>query len=136
MDYEKGLEQQNEELKQKLAVFENLNVLKIPTLDNEWTDRDHLMLHAVFAVLSDFIEGEWHGECDQYSKETIKAADKDEREILMKQNKEKKELWKLYRWWKDDFPELDKSAKWHIDGYEIETKKMIRVLELRGYMWT
>ncbi len=35
-----------------------MKILKISTLEKGWADRDHLMLHANFQILVDFVEQE------------------------------------------------------------------------------
>lgn len=35
-----------------------MKILKISTLEKGWADRDHLMLHANFHILVDFVERE------------------------------------------------------------------------------
>jgi len=144
MNYVEGLEKQNEELQKKLASAQSqlsrlkaCNTLKIPTLDKEWTDRDEVMLHTVFAVLVAFVEGEWKGKCEQYDKEDYDSEpDIKAKRILYKQNRHKRELYALYLWWKNEYPILREDPMWHIKGYETETKKAMRVVELRGYLWT
>jgi len=144
MSYAKDLEKQNEELQQKLATaqrqvaaLKSYNYIRIPTIENKWCDRDVVIMHAVFTVLTEFVEKEWNGKADLYSKEDYRCCTtKAERELLKKQNKEKKELFGLYLWWKNEFPKLQDDPMWHIKGYKIETNKAMRVLELRGYLWT
>jgi hypothetical protein len=144
MSYESSLEKQNEELQKKLAGAQNqlsrlkaCNNLRIPTLNSKWVDRDEVLLHTVFTVLVEFIEGEWHGKCEQYSKADYDAEfDKKAKKILYRQNRQKRELYSLYMWWKNVYPELCKDPHWHIRGYETETKKAARVVELRKYLWT
>jgi hypothetical protein len=144
MAYIEDIEKQNEELQQKLATaqrqvaaLKSYNKIRIPTIENDWCDRDIVILHAVFAILVEFVEKEWHGKADTYTREDYRCCTTAaERRVLIKQNKDKKELFKLYLWWKNDFPKLQDSPRWHIDGYKIETKKAMRVIELRGYLWS
>lgn len=137
MTYEKLLEDQNEELRKKLCLFESMNLLKIPTLEADvWVDRDEFMLHAVFAVLVEFVDNEWDGKCEPYTNDMLEGVTEESKESLSKEFKEKKELYDLYMWWKKEYPELSKDPKWHIDGYNPETEKLMRVLELRKYLWT
>jgi hypothetical protein len=132
-DYIKKLEEHIEELQDKLAKFEGYNILKIKTLENEWTDCDHLMLHAIFGILTNFVENEWHGIVPIVENNEINEGEyvKNNRE-----NAEKRELFDLYLWWKNEYQELEKDPKWHIKGYETETNKAMRVCELRKYLWT
>lgn len=143
MSYTEDIEKQNEELQQKLATaqkqvaaFKSYNRISIPTIERSWCDRDEVILHVVFSVLVEFVEKEWKGKPEQYSRSDFRLACKAEKEILLKQNKEKRELYKLYLWWKNDFPKLRDDPNWHVKGYDFETKKAMRVLALRGYLWT
>ena len=64
------------------------NVLHIATLDNDWSDKDTVMLHACFQLLSDAIEVEKIFESDV-------DWDYDERHRTGKS-----ELLELHQWWK------------------------------------
>jgi hypothetical protein len=144
MAYIEDIEKQNEELQQKLATaqrqvaaLKSYNKIRIPTIENQWCDRDIVIMHAVFTVLTEFVEKEWKGVADLYTREDYRCCKTEaERRLLKHQNKEKKELYKLYLWWKNEFPKLQDDPMWHIKGYKVETKKAMRVLELRGYLWT
>lgn len=137
MDYVKTLEQKNDELQKRLAYYESHKTLNIPTIENEYTDRDEVMLHAVFAVLVEFVEEEWHGVCEQYDQAQIDMeTDENGKDTLILQNKEKKDLWELYLWWKNEYPKLWADPHWHFKGYEIETEKAMQVVALRKYLWT
>jgi hypothetical protein len=111
--------------------------LTIPTLKNEFTDRDYVLLHAMFATLVEFIEGEWKGTVKNQIHRSFKHCTNDaEIAMLRRENDEKLELMKLYKWWKVTYPRLEKSVKHHIHGYDLENEKMKRLIELRKYMWT
>ena len=63
-----------------------MKMLKIRTLGSGWCDKDHLMLHAVFQLVVDFVEQE-----------------KPDRIVDWNADPEHKHAWKeirsLYRWW-------------------------------------
>ncbi len=65
---------------------DGMKVLKIHTLEKGWCDKDHVMLHAAFQLLVDFIEKEKPGEIVDWNSDP-----------------EHKQTWKeirsLYRWW-------------------------------------
>jgi len=42
----------------KCKLFHPYNVVKIKSLPYTWTDRDHIMVHAMFTILDDFIKKE------------------------------------------------------------------------------
>lgn len=42
----------------KCKLWHRYNILKIKTLPPTWCDRNHLLVHAMFQILSDFIEKE------------------------------------------------------------------------------
>ena len=103
--YTKQLETENEELRNRLAKLEGYKNILLPRITNEWHDRDYVLMHAVFSVLVEFVEQEWNGKVDLHSEEEIFAASSDkERELYITENKEKLELFELYRWWVQDHP--------------------------------
>lgn len=68
-----------------------MKILKIKTLKKGWCDRDHVLLHAAFQVLVDFIEGEKPGQIVDWNHDTV-------------HRKAWKEITDLYRWWKKERP--------------------------------
>jgi hypothetical protein len=100
--------------------MEPSNILKIDTLDENWRDKDSIMLHACFQLLKDCIEkenllnGHTDWEADERHKET------------------KKEIEILYNWWlsysEPDVPDDD--------SYEVETKMLVRLITIRWALWT
>jgi hypothetical protein len=95
--------------------FRPYNVIKIKTLGRDWCDRDSVLLHAAFQVLSDFVEKEWmpsqyHGKLFDLEKEEKRMRDENdgkleeyhqqELEMLKYQNDHTAEIWHLYVWWK------------------------------------
>ena len=73
------------------------NVLKLRGIrrDSEWCDKDHVMLHACFQLLVDFIE--------QERPQTIVDYRHDRR-----QRRQWAELRRLYRYWKTERPAMDR----------------------------
>lgn len=100
--------------------MEPSNILKIDSLDENWRDKDSVMLHACFQLLKDCVEKEnlLDGHTDW---------DADEKHRLAK-----KEIEELNNWWlsytESDIPD-EKS-------YEIETKMLIRLVAVRWALWT
>lgn len=95
------------------------NILKIDTLDENWRDKDSIMLHACFQLLKDCVEKEnlLDGHTDW---------DTDEKHSLAK-----KEIEELYNWWlsytESDVPDDE--------AYKIETKMLIRLVKARWALW-
>lgn len=99
-------------------IFFPWNKLHIKTLPRKWTDRDTVLLHANFQILSDYVEGElfsknnphpilldvdsetkWMHEYE-FSEEVIKNSI----ENINKSNEDVLKLMKLYKWWKHERP--------------------------------
>lgn len=147
----------------KCALWHRHNVLHIRTLPCTWTDRDTRLEHAVFQILTDFIEQECSPGWVDWD------ADEQHRTVMA-------EMLDHVKWWKEVGKDFDEFAHagpkpvwtdWFPDdeigesGYrtmrdpspeehayfgrvrEIEeahraemTRRLIRVIELRGYYWT
>ena len=96
------------------------NILKIDSLDEDWRDKDSLMLHACFQLLKDCVEKEnlLNGHTDWNSDDRNRLA--------------KKEIEELYNWWlsyvESDIPDDE--------SYEIETKMLARLINVRWALWT
>ena len=142
-----------------------MKILKIHTLQRGWCDKDHIMLHAAFQLLVDFVEKEEPGETIDWN------ADPDHRQAW-------KEIRALYKWWtearatrrdpldaeglkhpplrwktvagssfrqlvdydKSKYPEYEKAMKQHQvleRKWEAEDQKNLhRLVDIRGYLWT
>jgi hypothetical protein len=142
-----------------------MKCLRIYTIEKGWCDSDHVLLHAAFQVLVDFIEKE-----------------KPNKTIDWKWNKEHQKAWKemgeLYHWWTKERPKrkspiddeklkipplkflntpgskyktLDKPDKkkyakyykaleidWKLEKkwYEEDTKNLHRLVNIRDFLWT
>ena len=68
-----------------------MKILKIHTLEKGWWDKDHLMLHAVFQLLVDFVEQEKPDQSVDWN------SDAQHRHAW-------KEIQSLYRWWTQTRP--------------------------------
>lgn len=107
--------------------MEPANTLRIKTLAPEWSDKDNIMLHACFQLLTDCIEKEHllTGHVDW----TYSDA----------QKKVKEEIEALYQWWQercrkestDDFDWV-----WTKGQYEKDTQMLTRLVAVRQYLWT
>lgn len=142
-----------------------MKVLKIHTLNKGWCDKDHVLLHAAFQLLVDFVEQE-----------------KPDQSIDWNWNPEHKQAWKeiraLYRWWtwtrparksslcekglkkpsmrwkkipgsdnrqlvgydKKKYPEYEKALKkhWQLEKKweEEDQRNLHRLVDIRKYLWT
>lgn len=101
--------------------MEPSNQLKIDSLTEEWVDKDFILLHACFQLLKDFVEKEDvdHRQNDWSFNEDQAAA--------------KVEIDYLYKWWIS----YSRSA-WRGDSkeYEIENEMLIRLVNIRKFLWT
>lgn len=94
------------------------NKLRIKTLDKGWSDKDNVMLHACFQLLTDFVEKEgMHDNTDWNYNEDYRAA--------------KNEIDELLGWWKERITE-----ELNEEQYETDTKMLIRLVKIREYLWT
>jgi hypothetical protein len=106
--------------------MEPSNILQVTTLSDGWCDKDVVMLHACFQLLTDCIEKEnlLTGNTDWNADEEHKKARKDIEE--------------LYQWWLDrkgksnseKFNDLDRTQ------YNENNEKLIKLIKVRQYLWT
>jgi hypothetical protein len=100
------------------------NTLKMERLDENWQDKDSVMLHACFQLLKDFVEQELrvNSFVDWNHTEKHKHA--------------KAEIEELYSWWMtyDDnaFPDADADEKVR----KLEDDMLHRLINVRWAMWT
>lgn len=79
----------------KCRLWHRYNVVYVKTLPSTWVDRDHLLLHAAFQILVDFIERE-----DPVNTINIWYSD----EWYPSREAEWMELYGLYSWWIYEYP--------------------------------
>lgn len=101
------------------------NLLRINTLDENWSDNDNVLLHACFQLLTDCIEKEGlltHWDWTADGKAEVKA-----------------ELETLYAWWQQRV-EREQADQfdwiWTPGQHEEDTAMLIRLVQVRGYLWT
>jgi hypothetical protein len=102
------------------------NVLRIKSLDEEWCDKDRVMLHACFQLLIDCIEEE-------------KLYDFTDFDNNVESKKVKKEIDELYHWWKTRVSAEKDKQNYENDTeeqYEKDTEMLIRLVKVREYLWT
>ena len=96
------------------------NVLIINSLDDDWADKDIVMLHACFQLLTDYVEKE---------EKTIPT----DWEQSPEHRSAKTEIDLLYKWWLSrpkEINELDRNQ------FEMDSEMLIRLIKIRGYLWT
>jgi hypothetical protein len=129
--------------------MEPANVLKIESLSEGWCDKDHVLLHACFQLLSDFVEKEmskyphinWNVPADRMNaviKEVQFDAAADGNDPVNTRNV-KKEFEELYHWWQEWKKKLEEGTSTFEEGnekYLKENEALKRLIDLRMYMWT
>ncbi len=127
------------------------NFLKINSLTNGWCDKDHVLLHACFQLLSDFVEQEipkypfinWNIPTDKMNfvirDINFDAGNTDEVNSADTRNV-KTEFEELYAWWqewkKKETTEKSSTFKEDREEYLKENEMLKRLIDLRMYMWT
>lgn len=106
--------------------MEPANILKIQTLDKSWSDKDNIMLHACFQLLTDCIEKEkLHDLTDWDQDDNFKKA--------------KKEIDELYDWWKDRVKHEQGDQVdpiWTENQHDRDTEMLTRLVNIRKFLWT
>lgn len=102
------------------------NIIRIRTLPVTWNDRDDVLLHGVFQILTDFIEKEKPFE-KFVTKNSLNKKDWDE-------------LKEIYCWWQLRIESTKNDGNKHWDEekrqWEKDTEMLIRLIKVRGLMWT
>jgi hypothetical protein len=102
------------------------NILRIKTLDEEWCDKDRVMLHACFQLLTDCVEEEKLFELTDF-------------EYNAESKKVKKEIDELYIWWKTRVMAEQNKQNYESETeeqYKEDTEMLIRLINKREYLWT
>ena len=142
-----------------------MKYLKIKTLEKGWHDKDEVLLHAAFQILTDFIEQETPEEIVDWNSDEL-------------HKKAWKEIKSLYKWWKEIRPSrtspldeknliapplkfkkirgsdlsemvepdkkkyaeyyraLEKHRKLETKWNEEDQRNLHRLIEIRGFLWT
>ena len=124
-------------------VWYRYNNVRIKSLPVTWSDRDIILLHASFQILTDFIEKEKLG-----IKPILPDFVKTDYDAWIKSviisNEKQTQLWDLYVWWnkkrKHDWDSLClESAKTRFKKQQELEKKddemLAKLVSLRSYMW-
>jgi hypothetical protein len=94
--------------------------LKAPRQGYRWgyCDTDHLIFVASFKLLADFVEIQFDHVGWEWNEGHKAAAE---------------EIRSLYRWWTDEYPILVEGAD---DLKDLEDRQLIRLINIRQYLWT
>lgn len=127
--------------------FDKYNIIKIKSLTPDYYDKDTIMLHGMFQLLTDYVERElsW---MEYICVNNTPKPNKNNRKILglkyldweislgdasLQQCASAKEIKELYIWWtetrnlrKDDVSK----------NYNEDTEMMIRLAKIREYLWS
>ena len=110
-----------------------------------WSDSDHKMLHACFIIFCDFVEKEDGLENLDYQ---WKAFDEDDNwsgnlsaeekaKFVAERKFHYEEAKYLYDWWKKVYPVKFKDEVYiNNDLYDEETEHLVRLIRIRGVLWT
>jgi pyruvate/2-oxoacid:ferredoxin oxidoreductase beta subunit len=102
------------------------NVLKISTLDEEWCDKDRVMPHACFQLLTDCVEEEKLYEFTDF-------------EHNPESKKVKKEIDELYQWWNTRISpgkNVQNNENETEEQYQEDNEMLIRLIKIREHLWT
>jgi hypothetical protein len=131
-------------------LFNPYNRIKLP-ISNEYHEPDDMLFYVMRAILIDFVEKE---KCfvDWFSQNCAKPLRHTDIELMQhfidsyeEKNAIGQEILDLYVWFKVTHPELEKeldelkTEHWYERKqilYNLETKKLIRLVELRAHLWT
>jgi len=108
--------------------MEPANLLKIDGLSDRWCDKDHVLLHASFQLLTDFVEKE------------MMVQDYPDWNATEETKNARKEMEELYVWWQawrtERITGTSTSFKEDHDNYLQENEMLKRLIDIRMYMWT
>lgn len=102
------------------------NVLRIKTLDEEWCDKDRILLHACFQLLTDCVEEEKLYELTDFEHTAVSK-------------KVKKEIDGLYHWWKtrvSSEKNVQNNENETEEQYKEDNEMLIRLINIREHLWT
>ena len=103
------------------------NVLHINSLDEGWRDKDDVLLHACFQLLTDFVEKE------------MLVQDYPDWDATDQTKNARKEIEALYAWWqewKNDDSHKTSSFREDEKQYYKENQMLKRLIDVRMFLWT
>lgn len=101
------------------------NLLHIKTLNEEWWDKDVVLLHACFQVLESYIEEEDPFNYWDWSE-------------TAERQQHKQQLEALYAWWQSRKAREEAEGSLDLDPamYAEDTQKLKELMDLRHLLWT
>lgn len=117
----------------KCRLFHRYNVIVCRKLGPTWVDRDHLMFHAAFQCLVDYVEKEdpeaatqtWN---DVYKLYRTPNGDGNNHNQAKKRADDYMVIKKLYHWYKKLDP--------YDNDHQKQNEMLHRLIDIRGYLWT
>lgn len=113
----------------KCRLWHRYNMVVCKTLPPTWCDRDYLLLFACFQILIEFVELEqpwqFNATDEELDKAYVDCPGRGQEEI-----KEWAEIRELYRWGKS------RLADKYVDNYKKDDEMLIRLIKVRGHLWT
>lgn len=104
------------------------NILKIQGLGEGWCDKDHVLLHACFQLLSDFVETE------------MRVQDHPDWNATEESCRAKKEIEELYAWWQQRKNDaiMNRSVSFSEEHviYAKDNEMLKRLVDIRMHLWT
>lgn len=99
------------------------NLLPINSLGEGWYDKDHVLLHACFQLLTDFVEQEMQGK------------DYPDWNATEESRRARKEIGDLYSWWQERKLRDDLKGREEPD-YLQDNEMLHRLIDVRMHLWT
>lgn len=148
--YIKLLEDQNEALQQKIHDYVDKyekHCIVVCSQLTGYSDKDYIMLHACFELLVDYVDNELNGEIVIRDEEATIAEMKQsnfhqdaidvEIDILRKNNIKMIEMTELYDWWtKEYITGIHEKKIPYPKQYDIEQAFLLKLINMRAYLWT
>src|SRR4029079_4427510 len=104
------------------------NILNIESLDGGWCDKDHVLLHACFQLLSDFVEKE------------MRVQDYPDWNATEETRLARQEIEALYSWWQlrkhDEIMDRHTSFTEEHAIYAKDNEMLKRLVDIRMHLWT
>lgn len=109
----------------KCRLWHRWNVIRIKSLPPTWNDRDQVMLHAAFQVLTDFIEREdtWQTPQEVYD-DYIECG----QDVAQGRRDVRAEINSLYEWWRDRQNDYGDRKE--------DDENLCRLVGIRKHLWT
>ncbi len=118
----------------KCRLWHRYNVVVCRSLPPTWCDRDQLMMHACFECLEYYAEKDsswdWKATREEIVKTYTEGCGSDNFEAANNRADEVEELRALYHWWQGYKAHDDE------DDHDLQNEKLVRLIMLRGHLWS